>query len=462
MPRLLRANYDQYKKRIETSSLPSVFQDAITMTRRLEIGYLWVDCLCIIQDDELDWDTESSRMGQVYSGAFCNFGACAAADSVLASFGDKTHVIGDVGLFVERDSQALYLPAVPVVRKDHRKLYYAYTNLMHPKLALSSLMKRGWILQERLMSTRSIYFANQLGWECGELVTCETFPNGMPAVPVTAPWGNVTTPFKINNLLERSALHSSQSSNADERTEMEKKWLCVAERFQSCRLTFENDRLPALSGLAQCFHRVLHDEYLAGIWKNDLYRSLLWYRSDPQVNLHIPSDLYPVPTWSWASAQGSIRFPLAHQHCLKFDEEQQAFTLLETTLSGLTRDPFGRVKKGAIRIAGHMRKGSERRTDTRTEASEKRKYNDWYDGASSNGDTFHLLLGYSRCIVESSRGPLRVLRGLIVSPAKSPSQAYRRVGMFMHPWPPGESDMDIFHEFVDFNLADPQVTITLV
>jgi hypothetical protein len=290
MPRLLRANYDHYKECIETSSLPSVFKDAIIMTRQLGIGYIWIDCLCIIQDDKLDWDIESSRMGQIYSGALCNFGACAAADSLSASVGYEKHDVKDVGLFVKRDTRALHLPAVSIVRRNHRNLYYAYTNQMHPKLALSSLVRRGWVLQERLMSTRSIYFTSHLGWECAEVVACEAFPAGMPAVPVTAPWGNVGTPFKINNLLGYILPDSSNARNINEGTEIERKWLCVAERFQSCRLTFEDDRLPALSGLAQCFHSVLHDEYLAGVWRNDLYRSLLWYRTNPRADLHTQSD----------------------------------------------------------------------------------------------------------------------------------------------------------------------------
>jgi hypothetical protein len=163
------------------------------------------------------------------------------------------------------------------------------------------------------------------------------------------------------------------------------------------------------------------------------------------------------------SSRGSIRFPLAHQHFFKYEEEQTVFTLLEVTVSTLTSDPFGKVKNGYIRLAGHMRESSECRTDTRTDELEKRKYNDRYDCDSSKQNTYHFLLGHSRCIFEAEKGPTRVLRGLIVSRAENPSHVYRRVGMFMHPWrPPGYNDLNIFREFLDFKLNDPTVTITLV
>jgi hypothetical protein len=46
--------------------LPAVFSDAIQVCRRLAIPYLWIDALCIIQDDDNDWEIEATKMATIY------------------------------------------------------------------------------------------------------------------------------------------------------------------------------------------------------------------------------------------------------------------------------------------------------------------------------------------------------------------------------------------------------------
>jgi len=54
------------KTRIHFESLPRTFMDAVRIVRKLEVRYLWIDALCIIQDDRLDWQRESAKMGAIY------------------------------------------------------------------------------------------------------------------------------------------------------------------------------------------------------------------------------------------------------------------------------------------------------------------------------------------------------------------------------------------------------------
>ncbi len=80
----LRTTKDTYQTRtsgIKWSGLPPLFQDAITVTRRLGCRYLWIDSLCIIQDDEDDWLEQSSEMADIYSYGHLNLAAAAATDS---------------------------------------------------------------------------------------------------------------------------------------------------------------------------------------------------------------------------------------------------------------------------------------------------------------------------------------------------------------------------------------------
>lgn len=46
--------------------LPRMFKDAIQVLRRLDIHYVWIDCMCIVQDDAQDWSTEAALMHSVY------------------------------------------------------------------------------------------------------------------------------------------------------------------------------------------------------------------------------------------------------------------------------------------------------------------------------------------------------------------------------------------------------------
>ncbi|EHK23417.1 uncharacterized protein TRIVIDRAFT_131204, partial [Trichoderma virens Gv29-8] len=69
--RSLKANLYAHKHNIVFNELPSVFQQAITFTRALQIRYLWIDALCIVQDDSDDFTREIAIMDDIYKGGFC-------------------------------------------------------------------------------------------------------------------------------------------------------------------------------------------------------------------------------------------------------------------------------------------------------------------------------------------------------------------------------------------------------
>ncbi|KAF9766040.1 hypothetical protein IL306_001587, partial [Fusarium sp. DS 682] len=76
------------------SSLPKTFREAIAVTRRFGVPYLWIDSLCIRQDDPDDWATQGSIMGYIYLNGLCN---------IAASAGEDSHQ----GLFRSRDANLL-------------------------------------------------------------------------------------------------------------------------------------------------------------------------------------------------------------------------------------------------------------------------------------------------------------------------------------------------------------------
>ena len=154
-----RNNINGRKAYIAYDELPPNFQDAVRVTRGLNICYLWIDSLCIVQDDPDDWSTEAGRMEDVFSHAYCTIAASSAVSSL----------IGFLGRGRPRDVIKLSTPT-------GEPLYLAENiDDFRADVETSVLSSRGWVLQERALSRRTIYFTStQVYWECGDGVICET------------------------------------------------------------------------------------------------------------------------------------------------------------------------------------------------------------------------------------------------------------------------------------------------
>jgi hypothetical protein len=173
---LTQANLDQLKQHIPFRRLSKVFQDAIVVLRRFGMRHVWIDSLCIIQDQLEDWQIESSKMGDVYRNSLLNIAA--------AGFGD-----GGSGLFVDRDRSVLaerilinadlICDGKPFMRKGS---YISVDfHFWMDEVGEAPLNRRAWVVQERLLSPRTLHFgSNQLLWECYEFEACESFPEGFP------------------------------------------------------------------------------------------------------------------------------------------------------------------------------------------------------------------------------------------------------------------------------------------
>lgn len=152
-------NVDDLCRGFSMNDLPQTFKDAVTVTRELGKRYLWIDSLCIIQDDPNDWAFESKRMEAVFSNAYCTIAASAAADST-------------VGFLTRR-----HLPQyVEIPNSAHGQIYICEAiDDFYRDVEEGVLSQRAWVLQERALSRRTIHFtASQLYWECGDGVRCET------------------------------------------------------------------------------------------------------------------------------------------------------------------------------------------------------------------------------------------------------------------------------------------------
>lgn len=152
-------NIAKYKKKIDFERLPATFKDAIVTTRELGFRYLWIDSICIIQGPEGDFNVEAKRMEDVFSSAFC---VIAASSST-----------GQCDGFLKPRQPRTYL----ALRRPNKEPFYVCDHIddFNEDVLEGRLCKRAWVLQERALSHRTIYFTDgQTYWECGEGVRCET------------------------------------------------------------------------------------------------------------------------------------------------------------------------------------------------------------------------------------------------------------------------------------------------
>jgi hypothetical protein len=286
MPKLLKCNIGEMHQALKLQTLPATFRDAVALARALKIRYVWIDALCIVQDDSDELQHEISNMGQNYRNAFLNVGALQAAEAREDMMGESP------GLFVDRDPQDVSPFALSIQRGNLKKDCFAYRGMTAGQLNSGdlgqlnsgSLMKRGWVLQERLLSRRSIYFGTQIWWECGEQLACEPFPGQIPIFSSDGGVPGWDTPYRITNFLALSSATDSAHENTHTPIYIYHCWVDITETFSRCKLSFEQDYLVALSGLAQEFQKALGDDYYAGLWGDDMFTGLLWQRNTLHYN----------------------------------------------------------------------------------------------------------------------------------------------------------------------------------
>lgn len=255
MPKLLRHNKKLFRRGIDVRTLPKVFQEAIEVCHFLDIRYIWIDALCLVQDDKLDYAREIVQMGTIHRHAYCNLNATSAAKE-------------DTGLFVEGNPLHMIAFPVHIEREDFSQDFYIFSRKSLTQLDDEPLLKRGWVFQERLLSPRSIYFGDQLHQECTSLLANELFPAGTHKQR-----GAPEADFRSETHLKLDRLRTFEAQMAHILYE---RCYSLVQKYTQCELTFESDTLPAISGIARAFNERLNDKYLAGIWLQDMIGGLLW------------------------------------------------------------------------------------------------------------------------------------------------------------------------------------------
>lgn len=282
-------NFSERMKYISLSSLSPLFLDAVKITRFLDIKYLWIDSLCIVQDDPEEWNKEAARMSGTFQHAELAISALRSED-------------GYSGFLGPRLGQAVKIPFQKRNYEEAQGCISLRLGIHSFEVEYGALNRRGWIFQERILPRRILYFSNKTTYfECQSLICDEG-----SAIPWPAPHGgydsmNGASGYrKFINALEDFTIEPSAINKETAFLQ----WRIMVQKLSELVLTYERDRLLAFYGLAKRMSRSLGTTYSHGLWAEDIILGLSWqvYRwPDSEV---LPPKSANIPSWSWAASRG--------------------------------------------------------------------------------------------------------------------------------------------------------------
>jgi hypothetical protein len=277
--------HEDAEKSIKVADLEKTFQDVIVILRRLGIRYFWVDKLCI------DWITPLVEELGGYQSREMNKLAQYVANAALVM--NAGPYLDEQGIFHERPQARNLLELTCSVEQPFGGIKTGKLCFREPMrdagwIYSHFVSSRAWIFQEITLPKRVLIFdSDQVYWKCHTNVQSEgNFATLMPEVDF--PPGLVHR-FRDDPLFSR--------------------WYHMVELFSSKEITFFNDRIKAIQGMAERTQEYLRvPAYRGALWEGDWHQGLLWY-SIKHARACRPTEA-EMPSWSWASLNGSVSYSL--------------------------------------------------------------------------------------------------------------------------------------------------------
>ncbi|KAF2994080.1 hypothetical protein E8E14_001635 [Neopestalotiopsis sp. 37M] len=296
---------------IPWSIIPKTMQDAIVVTREMGVRYVWIDALCIIQahqGNDGDWRTEAEKIGSYYRNALVTLSAVSALTCHEGFLGPRpktTYSIADPTILIGNETG-----------KAHRYLVHLPKPYYTAEITHSKLQRRGWVVQERLFSTRMIHFGRRfVSWECSRQQAPEWDPEGHDEDSQEGA-DDSSLKYKIQSWLARS--REEQLIDG---------WTSFIEYYTAAQLTYHSDRLVAVSSLVKTLEEAYESKprYLAGLWEESLPLSLAWSSSGRPETGRDTNGVQQFPSWSWAS-HGRIDFDASRGSAIRIAQLERALS----------------------------------------------------------------------------------------------------------------------------------------
>lgn len=354
----LKANVDQHKTSIVVSHLPKTILDALVCCRELELPYLWVDALCIIQDDDVDKLSEIAAMGDIYANAYLTIAASIATGSSDGFLEPRENPFFSAPIPTSNGSMGEVKWAIRGNGLLNSSNMVTVNNKVEIAKQFEPLHSRGWTFQEAMLSKRILFYSFfQPYWIC----------QGMACS------GGEPSPEEYFTAIELREMFESLSRTSKDQTvgrkaggDMGYQWPWVAEQYSSRVLSMLGDKILAIHSIKDKY-RYGNSAYASGVWLETLKVDLLWsttrrhLRTDKETRTFASQyrrgRITDIPSWSWLSFDGSIRFDLVWHafHLGKIRHISDIVSHIQTLHTPET-DDFGRLTGKPLRLRGLLKK----------------------------------------------------------------------------------------------------------
>jgi hypothetical protein len=342
LPKTTEKTVQSHKKGVPLAALPRALQEAVVLTRALGFRWLWIDALCLVQDDDHSKIEESMTMDEIFGNAFLTIAATSAGDSSNEPlFPTQTPPFkiqatdnkGSAFKIYVREQPDHYSFKAPFDEGAHMNDWELPFNLSEDATQDTPLLKRAWAFTERLLSPRILHFTkSEMILECREGYQCECGRITDPTFDSRAT-DSIKQEFArvvyetgrrpsfdgsldelmngvdvVTSQLASTTLTNGAKNISRGREETLQLWSYIITEFTARNMTCDSDRLLAMANIANQLSPALHSGYVAGQWTFSTM-GLLWYPNDStRCRRSKPHSGHNVPSWSWASIGGSPIF----------------------------------------------------------------------------------------------------------------------------------------------------------
>jgi len=326
--RTTKATLSRFTEEIPSELIPKTWTDAIHIAQALRIPHIWIDALCIVQDDEAEWEHEAGHMSEIYQGSALTIAAVQSADSFQGCFPSNADGLENGELFFRTRPDGL---------NGRSNLVRFYRNDIRNSTANgTAISNRGWTLQEQLLSPRLVHCMQpEIHWQCRAGYQTQS---GLS--------------FELAGALKGSNIlvphHDLRTGDQQYRSA----WRRIIESYSLREFSYSQDRIPAIAGITRYLSTALDDVSILGLWRKSFAKDLAWLRGGgpPQM-----SDTAGLPSWTWLTCQGCVLYTVGDRYADGDMEVVENLELLSWNVQWQGVPLTSPVSSAQVRVKGPVR-----------------------------------------------------------------------------------------------------------
>ena len=264
--------------------VPKTISNSIEATGMIGARYLWVDSLCILQDDEEEKLAQIQKMDKIYANSLLTIVAASGTHADAGLWNTNSNGVR-VGQIREEVHGLNFMSAGPNLRETLEK---------------SIWIQRAWTYQEYVLSRRLLVFGEYQAY-----FSCESA--GFAEDYVHCVSSNGTQELQM-------AADDEFSASVSVAQPFPVFWPTMIREYTNSSLSFDSDGLNALSGILQNFSQGINDGFLCGLPVSTLFEAgLLWVPSRTLRRRGPTSVGSLFPSWSWVGWVGEVTFEVQNE-----------------------------------------------------------------------------------------------------------------------------------------------------